>query len=712
MSLTDFTAWTGLPMGVLGLLLALAAFMYVRRQPAGNEAMRDWAGQIQSGAYAFLIRQSTVLAVFVVVAALLLWPTASLATAGAFALGAATGLVVGWVSVFAATRANVRTAEAARVSGELPALKVAFDGASVAGLAVAGAALAGLGGLYFGIIYVQGAYLPEQFARFGEILAGYALGASSIALFARMGAGIFTKSVDVGADLVGKTEAGIPEDDPRNPATVADNVGDCVGDTAGMGVDLLESYVGAIVATVALGAYSPAYTNNRPEAIALPLILAAAGFLASILALGGVRLMKNVRPAVAMRAATLGAGLVFLIAAFIAVAALGLDLEDPSGRTYHRFGPFWAILAGVLAAVAIGAATDFYTSARPIRRIAEAARGGPATAILMGLAVGMESTAIPLLLIAAATWVANETGGLYGIGIAAVGMLATVGAAITLNAFAAIADTAGGIARMSHLGTETRRITQALKAAGGAAAAGGKGVAIASAALTSLALFAAYASAVRLESIDLIHPFVLLGLLIGGGVPFFVAALTLAAVGRTAALVAAESRRQFAEMPGIMDGSVLPDSARCVDIATKASLREAAAPFVLAILVPVIVGAALGTEALGGVLVGATVAGILLALMMTNAGAAWDNARKWIEADPETRPGSDIHTAAVLGDTVGDPMKDAAGPALNILIKLMAVIALVLAPWFLSLRGQEVTPLPQAGEEETMAVPRMEMPRG
>ncbi|MBD0319891.1 MAG: sodium/proton-translocating pyrophosphatase, partial [Gemmatimonadetes bacterium] len=334
MSLTDFTAWTGWPMGVLGLLLALAAFMYVRRQPAGNEAMRDWAGQIQSGAYAFLIRQSTVLAVFVAAGALLLWPTASLATAGAFALGAATGLVVGWASVFAATRANVRTAEAARVSGEGPALKVAFDGASVAGMAVAGAALAGLGGLYFGIIYVQGAYLPEQFARFGEILAGYALGASSIALFARTGAGIFTKSADVGADLVGKTEAGIPEDDPRNPAAVADNVGDCVGDTAGMGVDLLESYVGAIVATVALGAYSPAYANNRAEAIALPLILAAAGFLASVLALIGVRLMKDTRPVLAMRAATLGALAVFLVAALVTVSLLGLDLEDAAGHAY------------------------------------------------------------------------------------------------------------------------------------------------------------------------------------------------------------------------------------------------------------------------------------------------------------------------------------------------------------------------------------------
>ena len=712
MSLTDFTAWTGWPLGVLGLLLAMGAFGYVRRQPAGNEAMLDWGGQIQRGSNAFLRRQSILLLGFIVVAALLLWPTASVATAAAFALGAVTGLAVGWVSVFAASRANVRTAEAARVAGEDPALKVAFGGAAVAGLSVAALALVGLGGLYFGLVYLPGVYAPEQFARFGEILAGYALGASSIALFARMGAGIFTKAADVGADLVGKMEAGLPEDDPRNPATVADNVGDCVGDTAGMGVDLLESYVGAIVATIALGAYSPAYANNRVEAVALPLILAAAGFLASILALAGVRAMKSARPALAMRVATLGASAIFLALAAIAVGMLGLDLEDPSGRMYDRFGPFWAILAGVLAAVAIALATDFYTTARPIRRIAEAARGGGATAILMGIAVGMESTAIPLLLVALATWVANEAAGLYGIGVAAVGMLATVGVSITLNAFAAISDTAGGIARLSHLGSEPRRITQTLKAAGSSAAAGGKGVAIGSAALTSLALFSAYASAVRLESIDLIHPFVLLGLLIGGGVPFFVAALTLAAVGRTAAKVAAEARRQLAETPGLMDGTVQPDSARCVDIATGASLREAATPFAIAILVPVIVGAALGTEALGGVLVGATVAGILLALFMTNAGAAWDNARKWIEADPETRPGSDIHNAAVLGDNVGDPMKDAAGPSLNILIKLMAVIALVLAPWFLSLRGQEVTPVPQPGEEETMVAPRMEMPRG
>jgi K(+)-stimulated pyrophosphate-energized sodium pump len=711
-TLTDFTAWTGWPLGVVGLLLAMGALSYVRRQPAGNEAMNDWAVQIQRGSNAFLRRQSIFLAGFIAVAALLLWPTASLATAGAFALGGATGLAVGWISMYAATRANVRVAEAARVAGETPALHVAFGGAAVAGLAVSALGLVGLGALYFALIYVQNAYLPEQFARFGEVLAGYALGASSVALFARMGGGIFTKAADVGADLVGKTEAGLPEDDARNPATVADNVGDCVGDTAGMGVDLLESYVGAIVATVALGAYSAAYANNRVEAVALPLLLAAAGFLASLVALGAVRAIKNTNPALAMRAATLGAAALFLLLAFIAVSVLGLDLEDATGRTYHRFGPFWAILAGVLAAMGIGAATDFYTTARPMRRIAEAARGGPATAILMGLAVGMESTALPMLLIAAATWLAHQAAGLYGIGVAAVGMLATVGVAITLNAFAAISDTAGGIARMSHLGSETRGITQRLKAAGSAASAGGKGVAIGAAALTSLALFSAYASAVRLESIDLIHPFVLLGLLIGGVVPFLVAALTLAGVGRTAAILSAEARRQLAETPGLMDGSVQPDSGRLVDMATHASLRETIAPFALAILVPVAVGAALGTEALGGVLVGATVAGILLALFMTNAGAAWDSARKWIEAQPETTPGSDIHNASVLGDTVGDPMKDAAGPALNIVVKLMAVIALVLAPWFLSLRGQEVTPLPQPVQEETMAVPGMDMPHG
>jgi K(+)-stimulated pyrophosphate-energized sodium pump len=710
-SLTEFTAWTGWPLGVLGLLLALGAFGYVRRQPAGNEAMRDWAGQIQHGANAFLRRQSVVLAGFIVVAALLLWPTASLATAGAFALGAATGLAVGWASVFAATRANVRTAEAARVAGEGPALRVAFGGASVAGLSVAALALVGLGGLYFGLVYVQGVYLPEEFARFGEILAGYALGASSIALFARMGAGSSPSPRTWAPTWWGRPRP-TSRGRPAQPRHRGGQRGRLRGRHGGDGRGPHGVVRGRHRGDGGAWRVQPRYANNRVEAVALPLLLAAAGFLASVLALVGVRLMKDTRPVLAMRVAMLAALGVFLVAAFIIVSLLGLDLEDPAGGAYSRFGPFWAILAGAVATVAIAAATDFYTTSRPIRRIAEAARGGAATAILMGLAIGMESTAIPLLLIALATWVAHEAAGLYGIGIAAVGMLATVGASITLNAFAAISDTAGGIARMSHLGSETRRITLTLKSAGSAAAAGGKGVAIGAAALTSLALFSAYASAVRLETIDLIHPFVLLGLLLGGGVPFFVGALTLAAVGRTAARVAAESRRQFAEIPGLMEGTVQPDSARCVDIATQGSLREAAVPFAIAILVPVIVGAALGTEALGGVLVGATVSGVLLALFMTNAGEAWDNARKWIEADPDTQPGSELHTVAVLGDTVGDPMKDAAGPSLNILIKLMAVIALVLAPWFLSLRGQEVRPVSQPGEEEAMTVPRMEMPRG
>ncbi|HYW10176.1 MAG TPA: sodium-translocating pyrophosphatase [Longimicrobium sp.] len=706
MSLTDFTAWTAWPLGVVGLLLAFGALVYVRKQPRGNEAMRDWAGQIQRGANAFLRRQTIALAVFVVVGACLLAPVASIPTAGAFALGAATALAAGWVAVFAATRANVRVAEAARVAGEIPALRVALGGAAAAGFTIASLGLVGIGALYFGLIYIPGAYVPEQFARFGEILAGFALGASSIALFARVGAGIFTKAAEAGADLVGRAD--LPRDDPRNPATVADNVGDCVGDTAGMGVDLLESFVGAVVATIALGAYSSAYANNRPEAVALPILVAGAGLLATFVGIAAIRAVKSARPTMVLRAATLGAGVLFLILAFLAVAALGLDLEDPvAGTSYHRYGPFWAILAGALSALAISVVTEYYTGARPTRRIMRAASGGPADTVIMGLAVGMESTAIPLVLIAASTWVAHYAAGLYGIGIAAVGMLATVGVTITVNAFAAIADTAGGIARMSHLPGDARRITRALKAAGSSAAAGGKGIAIGSAGLTALALFSAYASAVRLESIDLIHPFVLLGLLLGGGVPFLAAALVMGGVGRTAALVAREVERQFTEIPGLMDGSAQPDSARCVDIATRSALRETALPFVLALVVPVAVGAALGTEALGGVLVGATVSGILLALFMTNAGAAWSQARARMDAEP----GSELHAAVALGDAVGNPMKDAAGPALNILVKLMAVIALVLAPWFLSLRGQEVTPLTQP-DDETMIVREVAPMRG
>jgi K(+)-stimulated pyrophosphate-energized sodium pump len=377
LSLTDFTAWTAWPLGVVGLLLAFGALVYVRRQPPGNEAMRDWAGQIQRGANAFLRRQTIALAAFVVVGALLLAPVASIPTAGAFALGAATALAAGWVAVFAATRANVRVAEAARVAGEIPALRVALGGAAAAGFTIAALGLLGIGALYFGLIYLPGAYLPEQFARFGEILAGFALGASSIALFARVGAGIFTKAAEAGADLVGRAD--LPRDDPRNPATVADNVGDCVGDTAGMGVDLLESFVGAVVATIALGAYSSAYANNRPEAVALPILVAGAGLLATVVGIAAIRAAKTARPAMVLRAATLGAGVLFLLLAFVAVGALGLDLEDPvAGTSYHRYGPFWAILAGALAALVISVVTEYYTGARPTRRIMRAASGGPA----------------------------------------------------------------------------------------------------------------------------------------------------------------------------------------------------------------------------------------------------------------------------------------------------------------------------------------------
>ncbi len=550
------------------------------------------------------------------------------------------------------------------------------------GLCVASLGLLGIGGITWWI--VGGAMDAESLRAFAEIISGFAMGASSIALFARVGGGIYTKAADVGADLVGKVEAGIPEDDPRNPATIADNVGDNVGDVAGMGADIFESYVGAVIATIALAATSAGIADPL-RAIALPIAYIIAGLVASVVGIGTVRLLERGNAATALRVSTFVAAVLFLVFAWMLTSWIGVAQQRPDGSAYSLMGPFFAVVAGTVAGIIIGLATEYYTAAGPVRRIADASLTGSATNIIAGLAVGMQSAAVPVLFICGATYLAYFFAGLYGIAIAAVGMLATVGVTMSVDAYGPIADNAGGIAEMSKLGPDVRSITDGLDSLGNTTAAIGKGFAIGSAALTALALFSAYATAVGLGEggIDILNPMVVIGLFIGGMMPFFISASTMTAVGRAAQGMVEEVRRQFREIPGLMEGTAQPDSARCVDISTRAALREMIIPGVSAVLVPVVVGKVLGVEALGGVLAGATVTGVMLALFMANAGGAWDNAKKLIESGVHGGKGSDAHRAAVVGDTVGDPFKDTSGPSLNILIKLMSVVSLVLAPWFL-----------------------------